>query len=268
MGGKPKCHPHPSPLNLPESVQHSCNSYYCYVFRSIVDNKKYKNFVEGYESWRNYVLSFGVGVKLNTDLPQELRGMVPTVKYYNKVFGKNAWRSSTVVSLSIGQGELGVTPLQMANIMATIANRGFYYTPHIVKEIDGKPIARADFHEKHYTKVESKYYPVIIDGMEQVVEAGTARVAKIKDIVICGKTGTAQNPHGKDHSLFVGFAPKDNPKIAIAVMVENAGFGATWAAPIASLMIEKYLGDSISRPDLEKRIMEGVLVPEHKKINL
>jgi penicillin-binding protein 2 len=268
MGGKPGCHPHSSPLNLPESVQHSCNSYYCYVFRSIIDNKKYKNVYEGYDVWRNYVLSFGVGVKLNSDLPQELRGMVPSIKYYDKYFGKGSWRSSTVVSLSIGQGELGITPLQMANIMATIANRGYYYTPHIIKKVGNRSDFRKDFLEKHYTKVESKYYGIMIQGMEQVVEAGTARVAKIKDLPICGKTGTAQNPHGKDHSLFVGFAPKDNPKIAIAVMVENSGFGATWAAPIASLMIEKYLRDSISRPELEKRMLEGNLIPEHKKVKM
>jgi len=269
MGGKPGCHAHPSPLNLSQSVQHSCNSYYAFVFRSIIDNhKKYKTAEQGYEAWRNYVLSFGVGKKLNTDLPQELRGMVPSVKYYDKYFGKGSWKSSTIVSLSIGQGELGITPLQMANIMAIIANRGYYFTPHIIKAIDDKKFFKKEFATKNYTDIDRKYYDIMIEGMEQVVEAGTARVAKINDIAVCGKTGTAQNPHGKDHSLFVGFAPKVNPKIAIAVMVENSGFGATWAAPIASLMMEKYLTDTITRPDLEKRMFEGKLIPEHKKIKL
>lgn len=260
MGGRPGCHPHPSPLDLKQSVQHSCNSYYAYAFRSIIDNKKYRNTEEGYQAWRDYVLSFGIGRKLNTDLPQELRGMVPSIKYYDKYFGKGSWKSSTIVSLSIGQGELGITPLQMANIMCTIANRGYYYIPHIVKSVAGEPHFRPDFREKNYTKVDPQNFDIIIDGMEQVVEAGTARVAKLKDIKICGKTGTAQNPHGKDHSLFVCFAPKDNPKIAIAVMVENSGFGATWAAPIASLMVEKYLTDTITRPDMEKRMFEGNLI--------
>jgi penicillin-binding protein 2 len=230
------------------------------VFRSIIDNKKYHSTEEGYQAWRDYVMSFGIGRKLNSDLPQELKGMVPSVKYYDKYFGKGSWKSSTIVSLSIGQGELGITPLQMANIMCTIANRGYYYIPHIIKSVSGKPYFRPDFKEKQYTKIDPKYFDVIIDGMEQVVEAGTARVAKLKDIKICGKTGTAQNPHGKDHSLFVCFAPRDNPKIAIAVMVENSGFGATWAAPVASLMIEKYLTDTITRPDMELRMVEGNLI--------
>lgn len=262
MGRKPACHRHPSPLNLAESVQHSCNAYYCYVFRSIVDQRKFKTFEDGYNNWRDHVLSFGVGKKLGTDMPQELRGMVPTVDYYNKVFRPGGWKSSTIVSLSIGQGELGITPLQMANIMCIIANQGYYYTPHVIKGIEKNNTPRKEYKTKNYTSIDAKYFPIMIDGMEQVVEAGTARVAKIKDISICGKTGTAQNPRGKDHSLFVGFAPKNNPKIAIAVMVENAGFGATWAAPIASLMIEKYLRDSATtRPDLELRMKEGVILP-------
>ncbi len=247
-------------MNLTQAIQHSCNSYFCYVFRSIVDQNKYRKTEDGYNNWREYVLSFGVGKKLNSDLPQELRGMVPTTKYYDKYFGKGSWKSSTIVSLSIGQGELGITPLQMANIMATIANRGFYYTPHCIQSVGDKKLVRPEFTIRHYTKVAPANFDIVIEGMYQVVEAGTARIARIPGIQVCGKTGTAQNPHGKDHSLFVGFAPKDHPKIAIAVMVENAGFGATWAAPIASLMMEKYLNDSISRPDLEKRMLEGDLI--------
>lgn len=266
MGGKPKCHPHPSPMDLPGAVSTSCNSYFCYVFRSIIDNrKKYPNVVVGYNAWRDYVLSFGVGVKIHTDLPQELPGNVPTQKYYDKYFGKNGWKSSTIVSLSIGQGELGVTPLQMANIICSIANKGYYYTPHIVKGIGDKKKPRDEYKIKHYTKVEPQYFEPIIDGMQGAVDHGTSTAAKLKDIIVCGKTGTAQNPHGKDHSVFVAFAPRDNPKIAVAVLVENGGWGATWAVPIGGLMIEKYLRDSISKPDMEKRMLEGIVLSTEKK---
>jgi penicillin-binding protein 2 len=266
MGGKPKCHPHPSPMDLPGAVSTSCNSYFCYVFRSIIDNrKKYPNVVVGYNAWRDYVLSFGVGKKIHTDLPQELPGNVPTQKYYDKYFGKNGWKSSTIVSLSIGQGELGVTPLQMANIICSIANKGYYYTPHIIKGVGEKKQPRPEYKVKHYTKVESQYFEPIIDGMQGAVDHGTSTSARLKDIVVCGKTGTAQNPHGKDHSVFVAFAPRDNPKIAVAVLVENGGWGATWAVPIGGLMIEKYLRDSISKPDMEKRMLEGIVLSTEKK---
>ena len=266
MGGKPKCHPHPSPMDLPGAVSTSCNSYFCYVFRSIIDNrKKYPNVVAGYNAWREYVLSFGVGIKIHTDLPQELPGNVPTQKYYDKYFGKNGWKSSTIVSLSIGQGELGVTPLQMANIICSIANKGYYYTPHIVKGIGEKKTPRPEYKIKHYTKVEPQYFEPIIDGMQGAVDHGTSTSARLKDIVVCGKTGTAQNPHGKDHSVFVAFAPRENPKIAVAVLVENGGWGATWAVPIGGLMIEKYLRDSISKPDMEKRMLEGIVLSTEKK---
>lgn len=261
LGGKPKCHPHGSPTDLKGSIATSCNSYYSYVFKSIVENRKYKNSVEGFEAWRNYVLSFGVGRKIGTDLPFELKGNVPSVNYYNKVFGKGGWRASTVISLGIGQAELGVTPLQMCNITCIIANRGFYYTPHIIRSIgdDKEPLAK--WREKHYTLVTDPLaYTNVVDGMWQVVEAGTGRVAQLPGIEVCGKTGTAQNPHGEDHSVFVCFAPRNNPKIAIAVLVENAGFGAAWAAPIASLMMEKYLTGKIARPDLEKKMLEGDLM--------
>lgn len=263
LGGKPKCHPHFSPIALYESISHSCNSYYSYVFKSIIDNKKYHSTVEGFEAWRNYALSFGIGRKLNSDLPNELRGSLPTVNYYNKVFGKGAWKSSTIISLGIGQAELGITPLQNANAVTIIANRGYYYIPHIVKAINNNPndpkLKR--FKEKHYTLVtDTTYFNNVIRGMAFTVENGTAASVKIKDIPTCAKTGTAQNPHGKDHSVFVAFAPKDNPKIAVAVLVENAGFGSTWAAPIASLMIEKYIRGYITRPDMEKRMLEGNLI--------
>lgn len=270
LGGKPKCHPHSSPLALYESISHSCNSYYSYVFKSIVDNKKYNSTVEGFEAWRNYALSFGVGRKLNADLPNELRGLVPSVKYYDKVFGKNSWKSSTVISLGIGQAELLITPLQNANVVATIANRGFYYIPHVVKAIknrsDHPKLQR--FKQKQYPLVkDTAYYNNVVRGMAFTMENGTGASVKIKDITMCGKTGTAQNPHGKDHSVFVVFAPRDNPKIAVAVLVENAGFGAAWAAPIASLMVEKYLRGYITRPDMEKRMLEGNLIENVMQVN-
>lgn len=258
-GGRPKCHPHPSPLDLPGSVQNSCNSYYAYTFRAIIQNPKYTSSETAYASWRDYVMSFGIGQKLNTDLHQELKGRVPTIEYYNKYFGKGHWNAYTIISLSIGQGELGITPLQMANITATIANRGFYYTPHIIKAVGEKKSLKKEYQTRHFTKVSPKFFDPIIEGMSKVTQ-GTATNARIEGINIAGKTGTAQNPHGKDHSLFVCFAPAEDPKICIGIMVENAGFGNSYAVPIASLMIEKYLRDSISRPDLEKRMLEANLL--------
>jgi penicillin-binding protein 2 len=266
MGGKPGCHAHPSPLDLQQAVTQSCNSYFCFAFRSIIDEKRFATTEEGYRVWRDYVLSFGVGRKINTDLPHELRGMVPTPEYYDKYFGKGSWKSSTIVSLSIGQGELGITPLQMANIMCTMANRGYYYVPHILKSVGDKKLVPHDWSQKNFTKVDKKYFEIMVDGMEQVVASasGTGHIAKYDDTThICGKTGTAQNPHGDNHSVFVAFAPKDHPRIAIAVVVENAGYGAAWACPIASLIIEKYLTRKITRPALEKSMMEGDVI--HKK---
>lgn len=253
------CHPHPSPLNLMQSVQHSCNAYYCTVFRNILDNKKTVR--QNYDIWRKHVMSFGFGKKFNTDLPSELKGLIPTGDYYDKIYGKNRWKSLTVVSLSIGQGELGTTPLQLANLVAILANRGFYYPPHLVKKIGNKKIEN-EFTKKNYTTIDSNYFQIVIDGMEQVVEAGTAARSKLKGIPYCGKTGTAQNPHGEDHSVFVCFAPKDNPKIALAVFVENSGKGGTYAAPIASLLIEKYLTDSLRRPLVEEFILNANLMPK------
>lgn len=257
-----KCDARHGSLALESAIAHSCNTYHCYVFRSIVDQKKFSSTEQGYQNWRNHVLTFGIGKRLFSDLPQELKGNVATVEYYDKYFGKGRWRSSTVVSLSIGQGELGITPLQMANTMCIIANKGYFYIPHIVKKIDELRTPDKHFAEKNYTDIDPKYYEIVIQGMQSVVESGTAAGSKIKGITICGKTGTAQNPHGKDHSLFVGFAPRENPKIAIGIMVENGGWGSDWGAPIASLMIEKYLSDTISRPELEKRMLEGVVQPK------
>jgi penicillin-binding protein 2 len=261
MGGKPKCHSHPS-FNLEGSIGTSCNSYFSYVFRSIVDSKKYPKFIDGYENWRKHMLTFGVGRKLDSDLPFEYPGNVPSVNYYNKKFGLNGWRSNTIVSLGIGQGELGILPVQMANVVSIIANRGFYYIPHVVRGVGKDGNIDARFKVKHYCSVESKYFDIVIDGMQRAVTGpyGTASKARLPDIVICGKTGTAQNPHGKDHAVFVAFAPRDNPKIAIACLVENAGFGGDWSAPISSLMIEQYIKGKRTRPELEARLKNADLI--------
>lgn len=255
-----KCHPHP-PIALEGAIQYSCNPYFCNTFRAFIDNRKYGSAEKGYQLWREYQMSFGIGKKIGVDMPHELKGLIPSVDYYNKIYGAGRWKASTIYSLGIGQGELGINPMQMANILCIIANKGYYYTPHVIKQIGGKPNTTRNLAERHATKISARNFDIIQDGMQRVVEAGTARIAKFDTITICGKTGTAQNPHGKDHSLFVAFAPRENPKIAIAVMVENSGYGATWAAPIASLLMEKYLRDSISRPDLEERMLKGYLLP-------
>ena len=254
------CHGHASPLKLKDAIATSCNGYFCYVFRNILDNKKYGSTKEAFDVWREYVLSFGFGHKLGSDFPSELGGTIPESKRYDKIYGKGHWRFSTVISLSIGQGEIGVTPLQIANLAATVANRGYYYIPHIVKDSENVTIDDK-FREKQHTMVDSKYFDIAVDGMYMAVNGGgsaggTAFAAKIPGVDVCGKTGTAQNPHGKDNSVFICFAPKDNPKIAVAAYVENAGFGATWALPVASLMLEKYLTGEISeeRKPLEDRM--------------
>ncbi len=258
------CHPHSSPTQIRGAIATSCNAFYCQTFRNVIDNRKYESTEMAFDKWRNYVLSFGVGVKLNVDMPHELKGNVPTVEYYNKFFGKGSWKSSTIISLSIGQGELGITPLQMANVACIVANKGYYYVPHVVKEIGSKHYLPSQFKVKHYTMVDPAYYDIIQDGMQMVFDAGTARGSRVDSLVMCGKTGTAQNPHGKNHSVFFCFAPRQNPKIAVAVLVENAGQGAQFAAPIASLMVQKYLLDTIKRPDLELRMLDAVVLPQPK----
>ena len=253
------CHPHPSPVDLQYSIQTSCNSYYSNVFRTIVDH--YKNTETGYAKWRAYVLSFGLGQKTGIDLPNELNGFVPDIAYYDRYYRKGGWSSLTIVSLAIGQGELGFTPLQMANMTATIANKGHYVTPHIVKKIAETPITAFDNEvERHETGIESKHYDKVIDAMYDVVQKGTGTLAKIDSIMVCGKTGTVQNPHGDDHSTFIAFAPKDDPQIAITVYVENGVWGSRWAAPMAGLLIEKYLKGKVTRKDIELRMLEGNLL--------
>lgn len=242
-------------LDLAGGVAQSCNTYFCHVFRNIIDNPHYTSVRESYTTWRNDVMSFGIGKKLGTDIPNELKGNVPSPEYLDKIFGKNRWRSGTIISLSIGQAEMGITPLQLANMTAVIANRGYYYTPHLVIGIKGKSGIDPKFYEKHQTPFDTAVINRVIDGMEGAVLGGTSTVARLPGIRVCGKTGTSQNPHGKDHSVFITFAPRENPKIAIAVFVENAGYGSTWALPVASLMMEKYLTGKITRPELEKRML-------------
>lgn len=265
MGGHPKCHGHAA-TNLYGAIPQSCNSYFSYVFKSIVDNHPGGKFVDGYNKWREDVMSFGVGHKLDSDLPYELGGNVPSVKYYNKVFGENHWFANTVVSLGIGQAELTILPVQMANVVACIANRGYYYTPHIIKGIGNEKKIDPKFSVKHFCNVPGQYFIPVVDAMEGVLKpGGTASNAAIKDIAVCGKTGTAENPHGDSHSVFLAFAPKENPKIAIACVVENSGWGSVFAAPIVSLMTEKYLKGDIDRKDprrvnMEKTTMEMDLI--------
>ena len=265
-GRKMKCHPHPSPLDLRAAVANSCNAYFCYVFRDIIDNKRYENVKAGLDVWTDYVRSFGFGRTLDSDFANETRGYVPTSEFYNRVY-RNSWKSQTIISLSIGQGELGCTPLQMANLAAIIANRGYYYIPHIVRSVEGVDSLEQRFYEKQYTKVDAEHFEPIVEGMWQGVNvAGTSTRAAVAGLDICGKTGTAQNPHGRDHSTFLSFAPKDDPKIAISVYVENGGFGATIALPIASLLIEKYLTDTITRPYMIDQVKQmKIHYPNAKK---
>jgi penicillin-binding protein 2 len=267
LGGKPKCHPHGSPTDLEGAIATSCNSYFSYVYKAIIDNNKVtRNTKDGYERWRKYVLSFGVGEKLGTDLPFDAKGIVPTSKYYDKVFGKNGWKALTLsgVGLGIGQGELSVTPLQMCNIVCAIANRGHFYTPHIIRSVGKDPKPLPQWAIKHQTMVTNKqHFEAVVQGMSSVMTAGTGRGVNVPELDMCGKTGTAQNPHGDDHSVFVCFAPRTNPKICVAVLVENAGYGSAWAAPIASLTMERYLTGKTSRPEMEQKMFEGDLIHKH-----
>lgn len=258
------CH-HEQSFNLNNAIAQSCNAYFSQEFRDLLQDKKYGGARNGYEVWRNHVLSFGFGNRISYEFDEEAKGFIPEAEYYEKRVFKNAkWRALPIISLAIGQGEMQTTPLQMANYTAILANRGFYYPPHVVRSIDGAEL-NPELKTKRYTTVNSIQFERIMDGMEEVVNSGTASIARIPGITMCGKTGTAQNPHGPDHSTFIAFAPRENPKIAIAVYVENGKWGNLYAAPIASLMIEKYLNDSIqpSRQSLETNMLEtNLLYPE------
>ncbi len=244
------CHGHASPISLVPAIGTSCNGYFCWgLYYMLGNRKKYKNVQEGMNTWRDYMVSMGFGYKLGIDLSGEKRGLIPNAQYYDKAY-RGSWNALTVISIAIGQGEVLLTPLQIANLGATIANRGYFYTPHIVKKVKGEQL-EAKFREKHYTKASRRAYEYIVAGMRRAVTGGTCRAADRTDYEVCGKTGTAQN-HGQDHSIFMGFAPMNNPKIAIAVYVENGGFGADYGVPIGALMMEQYIKGKLS-PESEKR---------------
>lgn len=253
-----KCsHRHPTATNIEYALNQSCNPYFWQSFRNTLENKDFNTIQESYGRWTTYCKSFQLGAKTGVDLPSEKNGNIPSVNYFNKIYGEKGWRAATIISLGIGQGEVLVTPIQLCNLYAAIANKGFYYTPHVVKRMvhpENNTSASVKT-QKHYTRVNPVYFSRVVDGLESVMISGTARLSAIPGIAVCGKTGTVQNPHGKDHAIFCGFAPKENPKIAIAVIVENSGFGGVYAAPIASLLMEKYLNDTISSsrlPIIEK----------------
>ncbi len=259
-----KCtHHHRSPIELLGAVETSCNPFFYNTFREIIE--KGVNTREGYQTWYNHVKSMGFGDQLGIDLPYEKGGNVPKKEYYDKYYGMKGWRALTIRSLAIGQGELTVTPLQMANEVSIFANRGFYFTPHVVKAIDGQPIDER-YTQKHYTTMSADNFEEVIKGMARVFDGdiGTARLFKNDSISMCGKTGTVQNPFGEDHSVFIAFAPRINPKIAIGVIVENAGYGSTWAAPIATLLIEKYLTGEVParRKAYEEKLLNANFTPK------
>lgn len=249
------CHGHGSPLPLKPALQTSCNAYFCWGFKNMIDKKGTKPY-DQLVKWKDYLVDMGYGYRLGVDLPHESRGFIPNSEFYSKSFRGPKWSANSIISVAIGQGEVLATPLQIANLCATIANRGYFFTPHVVKEIADSAID-VKYHEKRGPKIDRTYYEAIAEGMRMAVTGGTCRLANLSGIEVCGKTGTAQNPHGKDHSVFMGFAPYNDPKIAVAVYVENAGFGATYGVPIGSLIIEKYLKGEISydRQWIEDRML-------------
>lgn len=259
-GLKVGCHGHESPIALKPALRTSCNAYFCWGLKNLIDNRqsKYGSHANAFEVWKNHLVSLGFGYKLGVDLPGENRGFIPNAKFYDKIYGEGRWSANTIISVAIGQGEILATPLQIANLCTSIANRGWFITPHVVKSIQDT-IMPPELLEKRYPSIEKKYFEEVAEGMRMAVTGGTCRLANLDSIEVCGKTGTAQNPHGRDHSAFMGFAPYHNPKIAVCVYVENAGFGATYGVPIGSLIIEKYLTGKISpeRKHIEQRMLES-----------
>ncbi len=258
------CETFGSPVNLNKAIYRSCNSYFSNAYRKVIE--KYPTATEGMNVWNKHVESFGLGNYLNNDLYVGKKGLIPEGNFYNKWYPKTRWTATYTISNAIGQGEVLTTPIQLANMTAIVANKGFYYIPHIVKKIKGKEIDKKFITSKH-TTIDKKYFDPVIEGLFNVFEnpSGTARWSRVKGIEICGKTGTSENPHGQDHSIFIAFAPKDNPKIAIAVFVENGYWGSRWAGPMASLMIEKYLTGGTIRPWEEERMFNGSLQDEYDK---
>ncbi|GAL75199.1 penicillin-binding protein 2 [Nonlabens ulvanivorans] len=270
-GRKPLgCHSHQSPLALNTGIAESCNAYFAQVYRRIIEKGSTPE--EGMDNWNRHVTSFGLGDYLGYDLPVGRAGLIPDGKYYSSRY-KYKWYAPTTISNAIGQGEVITTPIQLANMTAAIANRGYFYRPHIIKAIDGEPIDNPDYTVKNYTTVEARHFEPVVEGMTAVYKTGTAKYAQIPGIEICGKTGTVENfvkIDGKrtqltDHSVFIAFAPKDNPQIAIAVFVENGYWGSRYAAKIASLLIEKHIKGEITRKDLEKYLLTHSLEYEYEK---
>lgn len=259
----PCSHNHHSPLTLLHAIEQSCNPYFWAVFKSILEQDKFRTIQESYNDWRSRAAEFGLGKALPGDIPDQHGGNLPKEEYYNKYFGKNGWKALTIRSLSIGQGEIELTPLQLANLAATYANRGYYYPPHLLKEIENVEESKRMFDQKYNINIEPRHFESLVEGMQLVYEgaSGSARWYRFDDsTTMCGKTGTSQNPHGENHSVFIAFAPKDNPQIAISCVVENAGYGATWAAPIATLMIEKYLKGEVTMKQHEERMLNANLI--------
>lgn len=259
-GLKVGCHGHESPIALKPALRTSCNAYFCWGLKNLIDNRqsKYGSHANAFEVWKNHLVSLGFGYRLGIDLPGESRGFIPNANFYDKIYGEGRWSANTIISVAIGQGEVLATPLQIANLCSSIANRGWFITPHVVKAIQDT-IMPSELLEKRYPTIEQKYFEEVAEGMRMAVTGGTCRLANLDSIEVCGKTGTAQNPHGRDHSAFMGFAPYRNPQIAVCVYVENAGFGATYGVPIGSLIIEKYLTGKISpdRKHIEQRMFES-----------
>ena len=257
------CHEHPQATNVEIGLAHSCNSYFFQVFRDVVEKEGFSRAERGLRNLNTYLNDFGLGKPLGLDMPNEQAGNLPSPEFYDDLYGKSRWRSTYIMSLGIGQGELQLTTLQMANLAAIIANRGYYYTPHLIaRYVNELRLIPDKYREMHRVPIDKEHFDPVVEGMATAVTWGTATTAYHPEIEICGKTGTSQNPHGKDHSVFFAFAPKEDPKIAIAVYVENAGWGGTYAAPMASLMIEKYLNKTISpnRIWIEKRILDADLI--------
>lgn len=264
LGGRPRCHGHPTPLSLDPALATSCNSYFCYGLNAMLTNRtQYSDINDAFNHWRDRMVSLGFGYKLEVDLPSEKRGFIPNSKFYSKVMGTENWRAPNVISIAIGQGEILTTPLQLANFSALVANRGHYYVPHVVKNLKDKPLDKT-YTTRQETGIPREFFEITVSGMAHAVTGGTCWGINLEpEIEVCGKTGTTENPHGDDHSLFIGFAPKDNPQVAMAVIVENGRFGATTAVPIGRLMMQKFFKDSIPDSDkwLEDRIVNTNILP-------
>lgn len=265
------CHNHPTATSIEQAIQFSCNPYFYHVFDRIVERKldkksRFRDAALGLGEWEHRVRSFGLGEKPKIDLPSLKGGNIPGPAYYNRKYGEGRWAFSTIYSVSIGQGEVLTVPIQMANLAAIFANKGWYYDPHVVRAVGHPDSVQARYREKHIVEAAPQWFDHIQEGMRRVVAeaGGTARRARIEGITVCGKTGTAENPHGEDHAVFVCFAPMEDPQIAMAVYVENSGAGGRWAAPIASLLIEQYLTDTITRPEVVKELIETDLIAKEK----